>query len=802
MKNRLLRFGGTALLALALAACGGDDGAPGKDGRDGVDGKDADPTVVADLQEKVKELTQAANPETCVTCHTGDDSIARTGPAHQARYAEFYQDGVVKIANMAITTNGVDATTLTFTMTKNGGAFDCRKTDAFAIGSYWSQYDGATKSFPTGALSLKPAAAGITYDGSGGCTFTKTYTSDGDKAKVATLAASSGVVQIYGVDEILEVNPDKRLSLGKYPFAGVLKLGTVDYDSAANVSGCENCHTRPFLKHAYIYGEVDGLEFYTCKGCHYDTRPGGHQDWQLLKDDEARYAALNALAAAAKEAGDTTKDSVVENMTAEEKAKYAYKAKLMNDVHMSHAMEFAFPQSMKNCVTCHAGKLDRALDNVNFKAETCKSCHAVDGLKGMMTAAIFPHTFQVADLDASVCTLCHKDTGGEARGFAAIHGGGYDAKIYTSTGQRYSSTFTVKIDSATKTGNTLTIKFSATEAPDIAGLSAEDITPTVLVGLYGYNSKDFLVAAHGTAADGKYNLEYMWDCVDLASCGGSTRTLSRNFPTTRFTQVGKTTAAGTTTWELTADLSLWADQIADGTIKRAEIAVMPELKNADGVTLGLNAPSRTFDFARNAFDDTFFKDIVKVSTGCNTCHDQLATTFHSGNRGGNIKACRICHVVSSGGSNLELQSRSIDSYVHAVHSFQAFNPGDINFADPVESLEYEHHINSEFPRFGILNCESCHNSGMYNVPNQARSMPGILSGTDAVAGRNIGTIPATVTGPAVRACGACHRAQKINADDASELAVLNQHFKTFGYVIENEAGLWESVVAKIMGLFK
>ena len=30
---------------------------------------------------------------------------------------------------------------------------------------------------------------------------------------------------------------------------------------------------------------------------------------------------------------------------------YAYKTTLMNDVHMSHAMEFPYPQSMSNCVS-------------------------------------------------------------------------------------------------------------------------------------------------------------------------------------------------------------------------------------------------------------------------------------------------------------------------------------------------------------------------------------------------------------------------------------------------------------------
>jgi OmcA/MtrC family decaheme c-type cytochrome len=619
------------------------------------------------------------------------------------------------------------------------------------------------------------------------CTFTKT----GLSPAVATAMQAAGIVQIYGVDEILETDPAKHLSSGKYPFAGVLKVGAVDYSSAANVSGCESCHTQPFLKHTYIYGKVtenatgtEVTEFYTCKGCHYDSRGGHVETWQILKDNPARAAEI--------EAGSPLTDA--------ERAKYGYKATLMNDVHMSHAMEFAYPQSMKNCVTCHAGKLQIALADDKFKAETCRSCHSVDGLRNLMSGAAFNHSSMLDNPGLTDCTICHKAAGGAAPSFATIHKGGYDEKIYTTAGVRYSDTFKVTIDSTSVAANKLTVKFSATGA--LEGMSAASITPTVLIGLYGYDSKDFLVAAHGTNADGKRNLEYVWD-------GTAT-----NNPTNRFTQVGKTTAGGTTTWELQADLSLWADKIADGSIKRAEVAVMPELKNANSVILGLDAPSRTFDLTRNAFDDAFFSNIVKVAntagpngiTGCNTCHDQLATTFHSGNRGGNIKVCRICHEVSNGGAHLELQSRSIDSYVHAIHSFQAFDPGNIDFGDPVESMEYQHHIGSSFPRFGILNCESCHNAGMYDVPNQAKSMPGVLSGTDAVAGRAIGSLPPSVTGPAVRACGGCHRAQVINADDAAGLTVLTQHFRTFGYVIDTTTAeataLWESVVAKIMGVFQ
>ena len=54
----------------------------------------------------------------------------------------------------------------------------------------------------------------------------------------------------------------------------------------------------------------------------------------------------------------------------------------MNDTHMSHAMEFAYPQSMANCVTCHEGKLDAVLTDANFTLATCKSCHPVTGTGG------------------------------------------------------------------------------------------------------------------------------------------------------------------------------------------------------------------------------------------------------------------------------------------------------------------------------------------------------------------------------------------------------------------------------------
>ncbi|MCB9159942.1 MAG: hypothetical protein H6644_08795 [Caldilineaceae bacterium] len=232
---------------------------------------------------------------------------------------------------------------------------------------------------------------------------------------------------------------------------------------------------------------------------------------------------------------------------------------------------------------------------------------------------------------------------------------------------------------------------------------------------------------------------------------------------------------------------------------------MPELFDANEVQLALNAPSRTFDLGENAFVDDFYAPIAKATDGCNNCHDALATTFHSPDRGGNVVVCRMCHITKSGGSHLEMQSRSIDSYVHAIHSFQAFDIGDIDFSDPVAAMHYEHHIEFPYPTHGT-DCESCHLEGTYNVPDQDKSLAGILSASDEVTGwdRNIGTVPSYVTGPASRACGGCHRAELINEDEFSKLISFNQHTKNGGYLVEageDPLSTWDMVVQAIMGIF-
>ena len=704
-------------------------------------------------------------PESCAVCHSGAGE-----KKHQAIYDDYADTSSLELTIDSVTSvdngDGAFDATMTFTIMKDGAAY----MDKDGLPSleqkrfYAVTYDSATRQFDSSKSFSNPVAlgngqysvtaTGITYD----------------------LNNSNGLGYAYVADGLLDT---EGMRLYDDVANASLAFGDVaTYESVANVSGCEKCHGAPYMKHGYRAAAVAGLpDFAACKTCHYDTRNGGHRDWQILVDNPARYAEIHAGAA----------------QTDVEIAQYAYKANVMNDVHMSHAMEFPYPQSMSNCATCHEGKLDMILTDASFGLKTCKSCHPVTGPeegteanRAPALATIIPHGWA----DATDCATCHS-SGGNAPVFSEIHTG-YDTEIYAdAAGTKYSDIFTASIDAASLSGDTLTVNFSAAENGNTTTLSKDDIVPTVMVGLYGYDTKDFIVAAHGRDADRNRLLEYAVDGETVNP---------------RFTTV----LAEGGVWEVTADLSMWADMIAAGTIKRAEISVMPALKDADGETVALNAPSRTFDLGANAFDDTFYSDIVDVEGGCNTCHDALATTFHSGNRGGNMRVCRTCHVTLNGGSHLEMQSRSIDSYVHAIHSFQAFDIGDVNFADPVEAVHYDLHVEHVYPNFTIKNCESCHNEGTFEVPDQSKSLPGLLSGSDSVEGwdRNIGNVPAYITGPASRACGSCHRAHLINEDEAGELVSLNQHTKQGGYLIEEGAdsdetqGLLMTVIDYIMALFK
>jgi OmcA/MtrC family decaheme c-type cytochrome len=723
----------------------------------------------------------SVEPESCVTCHSN------AAAEHQEVYDAYLDESTLDLTIVGVSSSdngdGTFDATMTFTITQNGAAYvdadELETLDQKRI--YAVTYDSGINEFVT-AESFSSITATATPG---------QYTAI---ASAITFApeSSNGIVYAYIAKDELDSGPaGGHVHLYDDVSSAGISYGDGDsYESVAVVSGCEKCHGAPYGKHGYRQAAVDGLsDFASCKACHYDSREGGHFEWQALVSDPERFAEFHNY---------TGEED--EFWTDEEKVKYAYTANVMNDTHMSHAMEFPYPQSMANCATCHDGKLDMILTDANFLASTCKSCHPVTAPTGGTDAHRAP-ALETLWADAGVdamhsidadCTACHK-AGGSGSVFTAYHSG-YDKHIYAGDdGTRYADIFTVTIDSASLTGNILTFKFSAAEGTNPTDLAPEDIIPTVMVGLYGYDTKDIIVSPHSRDEDDERLLELQID-------GESTNP--------RITVV--TAANGS--WEITADLTMWADMITDGSVKRAEISVMPLLADVvgliddhdngeeDDIAYALDAASRTFDLTAKAFADDYFTAIVDVEN-CNVCHDALGTTFHSPARGGSIAACKQCHFTGNGGSHLEMQSRSLDSYVHAIHSFQAFDSGDVDMTDPVEAAKYEVHIGHVIPTFTAKGCEVCHIEG-YDVPEQSKSLPGILSASDTwVTDRDISDVPSYVTGPASRACGACHRAMMINEDKAGELMAFNQHTQDGGYLVEDKDGILDTVIEAIMAFF-
>jgi len=450
-----------------------------------------------------------------------------------------------------------------------------------------------------------------------------------------------------------------------------------------------------------------------------------------------------------------------------------------------------------------------------FTADTCQSCHALQGieawpedagttLEGQYAQPHRPPPLEFLWARAGVegfhnigldCTTCHEPVGGVAPTFADLHNG-YDDHIYDAAGQKYSDLNTVSVDNVTRSGDLLTVNFTATNP---------EISPTLAISFYGWDTKHYIVPAHERDGNGI-------DCPHSSRPGcniewtpGSTKPF--------FTEDSASVAGD---WSVTFDMSLFQavktdpipQLIMDGAVKYAEITILPRLV-VDTADVVLEAVSTSYDLGGSLIVEDYFQganasvDIEK----CNACHDTLGSTFHAGRgRGGDsMQTCKVCLATTFPGGHIEMASRSIDSYVHAIHSFQPFDEDDVAADDdPVFNARNAQHKTHTFPYFTALACEGCHVDGTYNVPDQSKSMPGVLSASYDIADRNIGTVPEAVTGPASRACGACHRANMIVADEAGDLAAFNAHTDAFGTYEENDAEdlVLFGIIDKIMSMFE
>jgi OmcA/MtrC family decaheme c-type cytochrome len=352
--------------------------------------------------------------------------------------------------------------------------------------------------------------------------------------------------------------------------------------------------------------------------------------------------------------------------------------------------------------------------------------------------------------------------------------------------------------------------------------------PLLAVSFYGYDTKDMLVPAHGRSSAPL--------CPSSTSPTQGCRleyTVGTNLDTntTNNNPAFVETATGTPgTWNVSLDLAAYvpatstglpaiATLISQGKVKRVEISVLPTLV-IGGNEVAVVGASKTYDVSGTSATevaDWFKGDEAIASTAkCNACHDVLGTTFHGPDYGSvGVEGCRHCHFTMAGGGHLEMQGRPMESYAHAIHSFQQFDTDEIDFSDPVFAARYDEDVEFIFPYFTKLACEACHvgDSAKYNVPDQAENMPGVLSASYYPLDgreRSIGEVPSYVTGPGQRACGSCHRSMAINEDDAGELASMTAHWAQNGYSIDNSdatqppapAANWVyQAIEKVMALF-
>ena len=254
------------------------------------------------------------------------------------------------------------------------------------------------------------------------------------------------------------------------------------YESLANASGCTKCHGAPYAKHGYREAVVENLgDFASCFACHYSDRTGGHEEWQQMVDDPVAWG----------------------NGDSAEIPAYAYTANVMNDTHMSHAMEFPYPQSMSNCNTCHEGKLDKVTDGDFFVAATCKSCHPVQSTPEEYVQSKRAPALEDIWIAEGVewhaiednCNACHGS--GVGGSFAEFHSG-YDSEIYDENGVKWSELYTADITGLSMAEGVIDLTFTAnTELME---------TPRALFSFYGYDTKQFIVSSHTRDADRK-NLE-------------------------------------------------------------------------------------------------------------------------------------------------------------------------------------------------------------------------------------------------------------------------------------------------------
>ncbi|WP_415238504.1 multiheme c-type cytochrome [Seleniivibrio woodruffii] len=471
----------------------------------------------------------------------------------------------------------------------------------------------------------------------------------------------------------------------------------------------------------------------------------------------------------------------------------------------SNTFAIGFPTNVADCEVCHTSSTQVAAvtADTQMNLTLCKSCHR--GNKNVWNSAGAGYSDAIADVwaaipfsttavrdihtsmtEASNCLTCH-GAAGIARSFNKIHTGKsasrengkniyyftpevaintttsvmtitWGAFIDTNSNGTYEAGTDTKVDVKNTTDTTKPIFMQSYTDRVVDGVAKSDGV-RILVGYYGKGTKD------------------------VVAYDGYTKT---NLTTTSAATSGYTTYDAST-GKATTTVKLNATTIANYSVTGGIVGIIgiPWVNGENAIVRSVAA-----EYNVDGTAVTAPRGAVANDTKCDACHNSIAIHLEEASTGahghtaiGKVDVCRICHVPSAAAGHYPQQSRSIDSYIHAIHEGQA------TFAS-YGSLKIE------YPK-STADCLACHDSGTYEVPDQSKAIGGILSGSE---GKNT-TADQFTYGPAAVACGGCHRAYPLIIGDAGKLASFNAHTKTFGYKVAVSDMSYLDVVKAVFKLF-
>ncbi|MGE4267194.1 MAG: hypothetical protein AB7F25_07145 [Deferribacterales bacterium] len=741
-----------------LAGCGGSDGS---------DGKDADTSaIIAELQAQLEsgQITiqqyedaiaalqaqansgKVAQVESCSVCHNDVAEIHK-------------QEASIVISSVSATDNGDGTASLDFSLSYDGSPVTDITTGTVLATRYVYYNDATQNTAITGTATTK---RGFRRYNTG---ITATVTNNGGGSYSVAFAGLNTIP-----DFTAGTTPARLFISGSSTTAGGFTL-TGDTNGGVqgvyiDSTGCERCHTSVFESSHHGAYSPQGDQ---CLVCHsrYD---GG-------TDSEAGHR-LTRYVHGIHNSENMTDGIFVRSYTTDTNGN---RVPVTTTPDGDDTFAVGFPTKMSDCEVCHTTQVADVTDNSQMNLTLCKSCHRgskdpwlttdagyADAIAEVWAAIPMPNdairSIHTNMTEATTCVSgsCHGSAG---KDLADIHSGkskarelGKNIYYFTPETSVANGVLTVTWGAFEDANGNGTYDSGTDTMLDVT--NATDTTKPVFMQTYSERVVDGVIQSDGVRILVGY---YGHGTKDVANYEGFTKT---NFTTTDATASGYTTVNSDGKAVTKIKLSSTIMTQYDATEGIVGIIGIPWV---DGENAIVKSVAKEFTLADGA-DLASPRTAVASDSKCDQCHNTIAihmeedaSSGHGHTAIGAVDVCRICHVPSAAAGHYPQQSRSIDSYVHAIHE------GEPTFASyGSEAIEY--------PK-STADCEACHDAGTYEVPDQTKSLGGVISGSE---GANT-TADQFVTGPAAVACGGCHRAYPVITGNSSDLASFNAHTKTFGY---------------------